>query len=211
MAANLTNHDEITVVQTTTNTTEQTLSINEKAGQTFKKGTPVMLAAGVVQAWDGTTVAKGILGITDIDASNLATDGAGAPGPFIGVGFPGTSTTFGAVPFEASAVNIPRGAPFSTGQTLVAAATQETIFRVQVDNNNFSGGGSATPLQADIGVQYGLTVDASGHWYLDKAKVTVGTNTVMTVVQIDPITGSIVNGAVYAKFSGAASQYNQTL
>ena len=80
MAANLTNHDEITVVQTTTNTTEMTVSINEKASQTFKKGTPVMLAAGVVQEWDGTTVAKGIYGIADIDASNLATDGAGAPG-----------------------------------------------------------------------------------------------------------------------------------
>lgn len=209
MAANLTNHSAITVVQTTTNTTEQTLSINEKAGQTFKAGTPVMLAAGVVQAWDGATVAKGIIGVTDIDASNLATDGAGAAGPFNGIGFPGTSTTFGSVPFEASAVNIPRGAPFSTGQTLIAAATQETIFAGQVDNGNASGGGSITPLQTDIGVQYGLTADANGHWYVDKNKSTVGTNTVLEIVGIDPITGSIANGGVYFKFTQAASQYNQ--
>lgn len=209
MSANLTNHSAITVYQTTTNTTEQTLSINEKAGQTFKLGTPVQLASGVVQAWDGATVAVGIIGISDIDAANLATDGAGAPGPFTGVGFPGTSTTFGSVPFEASAVNIPRGAPFSTGQTLIAAATQETIFIGQVDNANFSGGGSATPLQADIGVQYGLTVDAGGHWYVDKNKSTVGTNTVVEIVGIDPITGSIVNGNVLFKITKAASQYNQ--
>lgn len=209
MAANLTNHSPILVYQTTTDNTEQTLAINEKAGQTFKLGTPVQLASGVVQAWDGATVAKGIIGITDIDAANLATDGAGAAGPFTGVGFPGTSTTFGSVPFESSAVNIPRGAPFSTGQTLLAAATQETIFIGQVDNANFSGGGSATPLQADIGVQYGLTVDAGGHWYVDKNKSTVGTNTVVVIVGIDPITGSIVNGNVLFKITQAASQYNQ--
>lgn len=209
MSANLTNHSAITVYQTTTNTTEQTLSINEKAGQTFKLGTPVQLASGVVQAWDGATVAVGIIGISDIDAANLATDGAGAPGPFTGVGFPGTSTTFGSVPFEASAVNIPRGAPFSTGQTLIAAATQETIFIGQVDNANFSGGGSATPLQSDIGVQYGLTADSNGHWYVDKNKSTVGTNTVVEIVGIDPITGSIVNGNVLFKITKAASQYNQ--
>lgn len=209
MAANLTNHSEIQVYQTTTNTTELNAAINEKAGQTFKKGTPVQLNAGVVQAWDGATVAKGIVGIALIDASNLATDGAGAAGVFSGVGFPGTSSTFGAVPFEASAVNIARGAPFSTGQTLFAAAIQETIFIGQVDNNNFSGGGSSIPLQADIGVQFGLTVDASGHWYVDKNKTTVGTNTVVQVVGIDPIFGSIVNGNFLFVFTAAASQYNQ--
>src|SRR6267154_2382201 len=107
MASLLANHSEIEVVRTVNNTTERTESPQEKAGQTFVKGTPVQLNAGVLQAWDGTTVAAGIYGVSAEDAHNLATDGAGFPAPFGTVGFPGTGTTFGKVPFQASAVNIP--------------------------------------------------------------------------------------------------------
>lgn len=206
MPANLSVHSKITVFQTITNTTELAASINEKAGQTFKSGTPVQLASGVVQAWDGTTVAAGIAGITYIDASNLATDGAGAAGPFTGIGFPGTSTTFGNVPYETSAVNIPRGAPFSTGQTLFAVARQETYFRGQFDNTNFTNAASITPTQADIGVQYGLTVDSAGQWFVDKSKVTAGTNTVLKIVALDPIDGSIPNANVIFVFLQSAEQ-----
>lgn len=209
MATFLANHSPITVAQTTTNTTEETTSINEKAGQTFLNGVPVQLNAGVVQEWDGTTVAKGIWGISEQDASNLATDGAGAAGPFTGIGFPGTGTTFGKVPFESSAVNIPRGAPFSTGQTISAAATQETIFRGQTDNNTFTNAASITPVQANIGSQFGLTKDASGHWYVDLGKTTVGTNTVVEIVNLDPIDGSIPNANVLFVIVKAASQFVQ--
>jgi hypothetical protein len=207
LAANLATHNPITVVQTTTNTTELTMSVNEKAGQTFVAGTPVQLNAGVVQAWDGATIAAGIAGVTFIDASNLATDGAGAAAPFGSIGFPGTSVTFGTVPNEASAVNIPRGAPFSTGQTLFAAARQETIFQGQFDNANHTDAASITPVQSDIGKHYGLTRGSDGKtWYVDKNKTTDGTNTVLEIVALDPIAGSVPNANVWFVFLQSASQ-----
>src|SRR5437879_1874663 len=103
MASLLANHTEIEVVRTTQNNTEPTDFPPEKAGQTFVKGTPVQMNAGFLQAWDGTTVAAGIFGIAEQDANNLATNGAGYPTAFGTVGFPGTGTTFGKVPFQASA------------------------------------------------------------------------------------------------------------
>src|SRR5689334_10330903 len=111
---NLTNHIPIYVAQTISGNTPITQSQIEKAGQTFLLGVPVMIDSGTggIKEWDGTTVAAGVAGISLIAGSNYATDGAGAPGPFQQVGFPGTNTTFGKVPFQASAVNIPRGAPF---------------------------------------------------------------------------------------------------
>lgn len=204
MAPVLTDHAAITAVQTVSGNTDLTESVNEKASQTFVFGVPVQLNAGVVQEWDGATVAIGIAGFSMEDAHNLASDGLGAPGPFTGVGFPGTGTTFGKVPYEASAVNIPRGAPFVTGQILFNAAVEDTIFRGQFDR---SGAGSATTVQSDIGKQFGMTKDASGHWYVDRDKVTVGTNTVVEVVALDPITGPALNGFVYFKVVRAASQY----
>ena len=202
----LTNHNAITVFQTTNNTTELTDSVNEDAGETFLAGTPVQIAAGLVQEWDGTTVVDGVAGISDIDASNLATAGAGAAGPFTGIGFPGTSTTFGSVPNEPDAVNIPRGAPFSTGQTLFAVARTQTYFRGQFDNTNHTNAASITPVQADINAEYGLTKDTDGHWFVDKSKVTPGVNTVLKIVNLDPIDGSIPNANVIFEFLASASQ-----
>jgi hypothetical protein len=45
-----------------------------------------------------------------------------------------------------------------------------------------------------IGTQFGLTIDASGQWYVDAAKVTAGTNTVVTLVDINPIDQTAVGG-----------------
>lgn len=194
MASNLANHAEIVVVQTVSGNTDKTLATNEKAGQTFLKGVPVQLNAGVVQEWD-TTVANGILGFSLEDAHNLATDGAGAPGPFTPVGFPGAGLSFGKVPFEASALNIPRGAPFVTGYILFDEADNDNIFSAQFDNANFAVAADATPVQSDIGKIYGLTKDASGHWYVDKNK-TAG-NACVVIRQLDPIDGSILNGRVW--------------
>lgn len=204
MAANLANHDEIGSVQTSTNTTPNTQSINEKSGQTFVKGVPVQLNAGVVQEWDGATVADGIAGIALIDGSNLATDGAGAAGPFTGIGFPGTNSTFGKVPFEASAVNIAHGAPISTGQTLFEEARPETVFRGQFDNSAGAVAADYTPVQSDIGKKYGMTKDANGHWYIDKNK-TAG-NAVAVIRGLDPIDGSIINAHVLFSFLDSATQ-----
>lgn len=199
MAANLADHQMIRVVQTVSGNSPKTLAINEKAGQTFKAGTPVQLTAGVVLEWDGATVANGILGITTQDGSNLATDGKGAPGAFGSVGAPGTSTTFGSVPYQTSAVNIPHGAPMSDGRTVVELADLDTVFEAQVDN---SAGGAYATAQAQIGGKYGLTKDASGHWYVDLNKANA-----VIIQAINPIDGVGVNGGrVFFTFLQSAQQ-----
>ena len=63
-----------------------------------------------------------------------------------------------------------------------------------------------------IGTQFGLTIDASGQWYVDAAKTTPGTNTVVTMVGINPIdlaaTGTtyIVNARVRFQVLPSAAQ-----
>jgi hypothetical protein len=203
----LNNHNEIWVTQTKNDTTEQSDAPLEAAGQTFLKGTPVMLnGAGYVQAWDGETIQAGIYAISGEDAHNLASAGLGAPGAFTPVGFPGTGVTFGKVPYQPSAVNIPEGAPPSLGYIIVAEAIDQTIFMGQCDNsvNN----AAVTPTQATIAPgsnQYGMTLDANGHWYIDLGKNTPGVNAVLTVVGFS-IDGLIANARLLFVFNRAASQ-----
>lgn len=212
MASNLATHAQILVFQTTTNTTEQTQDYPELAGQTFVSGTPVQLSAGgFCQAWDGTTVVRGILGVSEQPAANLGTNGAGAPGAFGSIGFPGAAPTYGSVLNQSAAVNIPAGATFTTGNTTVAQAVTTTIFVAQVDS---ASGGAYTPGIANVGVQYGMTIGSDGAtWYIDLDKTTVGTNTVLTVVGLyydDLVQGSatteIAGGRLLFKFNTAASQ-----
>lgn len=203
MASLLSNHSPIEVVETTNNTTEFTKTYPEKAGQTFLFGTPVQLNAGVVQAWDGATVAAGILGIALHDASNLGSDGLGFPTPFSPSPYPGTTSTFGSVPNQPNGVNIADGAPFTIGGTTVAQANDDTIFRGQTDNNT---GAATTPTKANVGTQYGMSKDANNNWYVDFGKTTVGTNTVVEMVDLDPIDGSIANARILFKFVSAARQ-----
>lgn len=206
MAANLADHMAIVSINTTSGNQPQIGSINEKASQTFKLGTPVELSAGVVRDWDGVTLTKGIAGITLIDGSNYATDGAGAPDGFNGIGQPGTGTTFGSVPYQSSAFNIPMGAPFATGMTLFEIANDDTLFEAQIDN---SAAGAYASLQSQIGVEFGLTKDASGHWYIDLNKTTVGTNTAVVIEGFNPIEPLGTNGArAYFRFIKAVQQLN---
>lgn len=205
MASLLANHTEIEVVRTTQNNTEPTDFPQEKAGQTFVKGTPVQLNAGVLQAWDGATIAAGIYGVSLEDAHNLASDGLGFPAAFGVVAFPGAGTTFGKVPFQTSAVNIPEGAPPVKGGIIVALASLETVFRAQADKNT---GAATIPAIANIGSQFGLSLDANGHWYVDFAKTTVGTNTVVEMIGLDPIDGSIANARILFKFLKSAMQFD---
>ena len=92
--------------------------IIEEALQTFLMGVPVQVnsADGGVQEWDGVTVAKAIAGISKEAASNLAT-----------VGTPLT-LTFGSVPNQVLAVNIPRGAPFNDGKIGFETSVLDTVF-----------------------------------------------------------------------------------
>lgn len=160
---------EIHSVQTVSGNQARVRRINEEATQTFLQGTPVMLAPvdGGVQAWDGVTIAAGLAGFCLSAASNLTTTGVAK------------TLTFGSVPNETSAVNIPRGAPLNDGRVDFETASQDTIFRGQV-------GPSQTVTQSNVGKQYGMTKDTDGHWYVDTTKTTVGTNTVVIITKLDP-------------------------
>src|SRR5882757_3289575 len=180
MAAVLTDHIEIRPVYTVSGNSPQTRGdITEQASQTFLKGTPIMLNSGNLKVWDATvtipaTATVGIAGIALANGSNLASSGLGAPGGggvgnLTGVKPPGTSLTFGKVPFQTSAVNIIPGSPVSDGRTLFEVANADTVFEAQFDD----AGGSTTNATTNknmIGKQFGLTLDATGHWYVDFAK-----------------------------------------
>lgn len=202
MAANLADHQPIRAVRTISGNTPNTQSINEKLTQTFLNGVPVQLSAGVVQEWDGATIAVGIAGVALQSGSNYSSSGKGAPGAFGSVGPPGTSVTFGSVLFETSAVNIPHGAPIADGRTVFEVANDDTIFEAQIDN---SAAGAFASLQTQIGSQFGMTKDATGHWYVDLNKT--GGSAVLIVIGFNPndLLGS--NGArAYFQFLNASQQ-----
>src|SRR2546422_6776350 len=157
--------------------------IIEDATQTFKLGTPVAIAAadGGVIAWGGATVsgANGsVVGISYEPASNLASTGLGAPAPNQPVTGLGAALTFGSVPNEASAKNIPHGAPLNDGRVgLILAAPFDSVFSATLGN----AGNAATPAATDVGKTYGLTLDTGGNfWYVDKA-----TSNLVKVVGLD--------------------------
>ena len=190
MAALLSYHTPIIPIITTSGNTEQTQGIPEKATQTFKTGVFVQLNAGFVQQWDGSTYTNGILGVSLIPASNLATNGAGAPTNFGQITGTGAIQTYGYVPNQPNGVNIALGTPITDGRTLVALANSDTIFEIQCDA---SSGATYGLTQANVGTQYGVSIDGNGTMYLDIAKVTVGTNTCLQVIKLNPIDGLINN------------------
>lgn len=183
MAAGLTNHQAIRQVKTTSgNAPLANGQYGEKAAQTFIDGTPVMLNAGFIQAWDGTTITGGILGICPGLGNNLASNALGAPlQPYGSVGL-GSGLKFGSVPNQPSAVNIPFGAPLADGRQVVEIATPDTWFEGQIDNTST---GTAPTAVALIGSQYGLTIDATGHWYVDLSK-TAG-SAVLVIKELNPV------------------------
>lgn len=209
---NLTYHQPISVVQTTTGLTPLTISIAEKAGQTFKVGVPMQLNAGFVQQWDGTTLTNSLLGFSLIPGSNLASNGLGVPGAFGQIGPPGSIQTYGNVPNQPSGVNIAVGAPISDGRTLMESSVDNNVFEATFDSSTGTVAANYTPTQAMIGTQFGLTVDANGQFYVDNGKVTAGTNTVVVMVGINSndqtATGGtyIINARVRFQVLSAAKQ-----
>lgn len=209
---NVNYHQPISVVETTTGLTPFTLSIAEKSGQTFKPGVPLQVNAGFIQQWDGTTLTNAIVGTSLIPGSNLATNGAGVPGAFGQIGPPGTIQTYGSVPNQTSAVNIAVGAPITDGRTLMESSVDNNIFEATFDSSTGTVAANYTPLQTQIGTQFGLTVDTSGQFYVDNSKTTAGTNTAVVMVGINPIdqtsTGGvyIVNARVRFQFLSAIRQ-----
>ena len=190
MAALLSVHYPIQPIITTSGNTEGTEGIPEKATQTFKLGVFVQLNAGYVQQWDGATYINGIVGVSLIPASNLATNGLGAPTNFGQITGTGAIQTWGYVVNQPNAVNIAYGTPITDGRTLVALANQDTIFEIQCDAST---GGVYGLTQANVGTQYGVTIDAGGTMYLDIGKTTVGTNTCLQVIRLSPVDGLINN------------------
>jgi hypothetical protein len=194
-AANLITHLPIIQVLEKAGTTPYTSSQPEAAGQTFLYGTPVQLnGSGFVQAWDGTTVTAGILGVAESFGLNLGTAGAGAPVPPFG-GITGTDAiaTYGAVPNQPLGVNIAIGTPVSDGRTLYMEPKQDNIFQALYDNSTGTVAANWTTTQATVGAILGLTKDANGYWYVDGGKT--GGSAVVQVVGLPmgPGLNSLVN------------------
>lgn len=202
---NLTTHLPILQVLEKANTTPFTNALPEKAGQTFLSGTPVQLNAGFVQAWDGVTIAAGILGISESFGLNLASNGLGAPAaPFGQITGSGAIQTYGNVPNQPSAVNVALGTPISDGRTLYMEPNSDNIFEALFDNSAGNVAADYTPTAADVGVNYGLTKDANGLWYVDKGKT--GAAAVLQIVGLNPLYGSTINAPVRFQILAASVQ-----
>ena len=194
-AANLTTHLPILQVLEKAGTTPFTSSQPEAAGQTFLSGTPVQLnGTGFAQAWDGTTVTAGILGVAESFGANLGSAGLGAPvAPFGGVTGNIAIQTWGSVVNQPSGVNIALGTPVSDGRTLYLEPNQDNIFQALYDNSTGTVTANWTTTQATIGAVLGMTKDANGYWYVDGGKT--GGSAVVQVVGLPmgPGLNSLVN------------------
>jgi hypothetical protein len=175
---------EMHSIQTVSGNQPRMRRLAEAAGNTYLAGTPLALnASGFVIPWAGAIVTNqigAIIGTSKEFGANLASAGVAQ------------QQTFGSVPNEPSAVNISRPY-FNDGLTGVETADSDTIFLGQVSP-------AQTALQSDIGVQYGMTKDADNHWFVDKAKTTVGTNTCVIIVKLDPNDQSATPRGVYFRF-----------
>jgi hypothetical protein len=187
---------EIHSVQTTSGNQARIRRIIEEAGQTFLSGVPVQIASGDggVKEWDGTTVAFGIAGFSKEGGNNL-----GALGVLPTAAVTPTQTlVFGSVPNESSAKNIGRPL-FNDGRIGFEAADSDTVFLGQV-------GPAQTALASDVGKSYGMTKDGDNHWFVDKTKSTVGTNTVVTIARLDPNDQAATPRGVYFTVATASAQ-----
>jgi len=156
----------IRACRTTTDNQPAVRRLKEGASKTFLDGTPVQIHTdGFLQAWDGSDLTDSIVGFSQEAGSGLAV--AGVP----------HTLHYGTVPHMPSAVKIPRGAPINDGRCGVELAVVETVFKGQINPT----GQSLT--QADIGINYGLTIDSDGYWYVDKSKT--GANAAVQIVDLD--------------------------
>ena len=179
--------------------------IIEENAQTFKLGTVVALAAdGGILAWAGATLTGAVgspVGISYEAASNLASTGLGAPVPNSPVTGLGATLSFGSVPNESSAKNIPHGAPINDGRVGFIVALADTVFSATFGN----AGAAATPAFTDVGVSYGLTIDTGANfWYVDKSKT--GASAAVKVVGLDLRDASVAGARVLFQFLSSVVQ-----
>jgi len=178
-----------------------TQRLPQNTSQTFNAGTPVSLSSGYIQATgtvNSTTVV--IAGIAQQPGDNLSSAGVAPIG--------GSKVTFGSVPNQTAAVNIPIGAPMADGNTGVYVANNNTIFYGVVD-------GAHTTAAADIGSIYGLTKDGTtSNWFVDTTITTAGGGACVEVLEfVDPVgtgfqgsTTTTTGGRVAFRFTMAYQQ-----
>ena len=180
----------------TTGAVAITRRLQEKATQTFKIGTPVMVE-----------VASGYLienpAITDV-ASAVIAGLAQEPGHDLTTSAVPKTLTYGSVQNQPSAVLIPVGAPPSDGLCGVDIAADDMVFQgvlgSSVDNP------TGVVAQTDLGSIFGLTKDpGNSYWYVDKSKTTAATGACVEITDFIDIVGT-VNGKVGFKFTHAAQQ-----
>lgn len=212
MAANLSTHLPIVPVSTISGNQEHIFNYREGASQTFNNGTPVVISSGnVVASTSPLSTTNLTCGIAAYPGHNLASAAKGASPVFGSIGFPGGAPTFGTVPNQSSAVNLPHGVPFVDGLMLVWQSVLDTIFEVQVDNST---GASFTAGVADIGQYAALVTDANNWWYLDRNTIAATAGTLpVRILSLNPqdlAAGStstqVANGRVRIQFLQAASQ-----
>jgi hypothetical protein len=187
---------EIHSIQTVSGQQPRMRRLPEEALQTFLPGTPLQIAAGDggMKAWDGVTVAAGIAGFSKEFGNNLTVLGvnptaASNPNPQLGQAV---------VPNEPLALSITRPF-FRDGRTGFEVAVADTVFLGQV-------GPLQTAVAADVGKQYGMTLDSDGHWYVDRTKGSGGGQVVVEIVRLDPNDQSATPRGVYFIVLPAAAQ-----
>lgn len=166
---------EIHAVRTVSGNQPLVRRIIEKLTMTFLSGTPVEIdtALGAIMAWDGTTVAAKIAGFSNEGASSLTTTGVAK------------TLTFGSVPNQSAAVNIPRGAPLNDGKVGFEVSVSDSVFHGQFGYLSGTLASQEVGAATDVGKYFGLTVDTDGHWFVDRTKVNAGVDTVVVVVKLD--------------------------
>jgi hypothetical protein len=124
----------------TPNGVAQIESIPYANGQTFKKGAPLILTAGVASECGATPAAVWGFALEDADSR------------------PGFN-----------AANAPTIVTGRKQEVSAARADRITVFSMRGVNG---GTDPVTPVQANVGVKYGIAKDANGEWRLDTANTT---------------------------------------
>ncbi len=163
----------------------------EKATLTIKSGTPMALSSGYLierTAIDGVT--KVVAGICLEAGHNLAADGTAPIG--------GSGLTYGSVPNQSAAVNIPLGAPMADGLMGLLIACDTTIFQAKTDDAH-------TVAVTDVGSIFGLTKDSTpGQWYVDTTITSAASGACVEVTEVIDL--GTVGGRVAFKFTRAYQQ-----
>lgn len=180
----------------------QTKRFPQAASLSIKRGTPVVLSSGTLVERTAISSTAGVVaGICDQPGDSLGTAGT-AP-------FGGSGTTFGSVPNQTSAVNIPIGAPPADGLMGCIIANDLTEFQGVTD-------GAHTTAASDIGSIFGITKDSTtGNWFIDTTITTSGGGACVFITDfVDPVgVGAFgvgtTGGRLSFKFTGTYQQVNQ--